>query len=350
MNIRFDGAVGPYERVVWAADPATRLRAIVAVHSTALGPAVGGVRFFPYDDDAAACIDVLRLAEAMTLKAAAAGLDLGGGKAVIIGDPRVLGTADLFHSFGEVVNALGGAYIAAEDVGTTMLDIEAIHSATPYVAGLTAEELGLDGDPSPSTSQGVLAAMLAAWEWDGHGPGLSGARVVVQGVGKVGAGVARRAAALGARIVVADLDGALAAAIAEELDGRVVPVERAIETSCDFLSPCALGGVIAPRTVPLLRCRWIVGSANNQLTHDGVARDLAAAGIGYVPDFIANAGGLVSVAAARHGHDRAGIESAVARIGDTVHELLANADDLGGTFLDHALRRARRNLSPRVTA
>jgi glutamate dehydrogenase/leucine dehydrogenase len=185
MRIIDDAAIGPYERVVHAIDEACGLNAIVAIHSTVLGPAVGGTRFLPYPSPASAAIDVLRLAEGMTLKAAAAGLDVGGGKAVIVVDPAQLRCPALWRAYAEVVDVLGGAYHAAEDVGTTVADMAALRAHTPHVLGLADPDAGHDGDPSPFTARGVLAAMRAAWVEETGTRSLEGVRVVVQGVGKV---------------------------------------------------------------------------------------------------------------------------------------------------------------------
>ena len=349
MNIIFDGAVGPYERVVWAGDPACGLRAIVAIHSTELGPAIGGVRFTSYPDDASAMVDALRLAEGMTIKAACAGLDIGGGKSVILGDPREIRTAALLRAFGRLVDRLGGTYWAAEDVGTTPADLKVIGRVTPYVVGRTSS--GFDGDPSPFTARGVLAAMRAVWDFAGEpGPGLSGARVAIQGVGKVGAALADAVADAGAQVIVADLDARRAERVAEMVGGRAVLPEDLLQTPCDFLAPCALGGVLTSEVARSLPCRFVVGSANNQLADGAVAERLAAAGVLYVPDFVANVGGLISAADARNGWDLTRVLSAVDQIGDRVREILGASDGDGATPLRHALAMARRRLEREVVA
>lgn len=343
MRVVDDAAVGPYERVVYAVDEPTGLRAIVAVHSTSLGPAIGGCRFYPYASEASAAIDAMRLAEGMTMKAAAAGLDLGGGKSVIVGDPATLKSPWLLRAFAKVVNHLGGAYYTAEDVGTTVDDMETLHGFSPYVVGLREGRLGGGGDPSPFTSRGVLAAMRGAWEEE-TGATLEGAHVVVIGVGKVGGGLARRLVAEGVRVSVADVDHARAAALGAEIGASVLDPEGAAFVACDVLAPCALGGLLTTTNVRKLRCRMVVGAANNQLVSDAVARDLAERGIGYVPDFVANAGGLISVAEELNGWDEQRVTERVDGIGDLVREMMREGLP-GETLLDTARRRATERIA-----
>lgn len=344
MRVIDDAAVGPYERVVHAVDEPTGLRAIIALHSTTLGPAIGGCRFYPYASEASAAIDAMRLAEGMTLKSAAAGLDLGGGKAVIVGDPSRLKTPWLLRAFAKMVGLFGGAYYTAEDVGTTVEDMEVIRGFVPYVVGLREGRLGGAGDPSPFTSRGVLAAMRGAWEEETGSPSLEGAQVVVIGVGKVGGGLARRLAAEGARVLVADVDHARATALGAEIGAAVLDPEGAAFAPCDILAPCALGGLLTPARAARLQCRWVVGAANNQLTSDRVAGDLADRGIGYVPDFIANAGGLIAVAEELNGWDAERVTERVDAIRETVRELARDALP-GETLLESARRRAAERIA-----
>ncbi len=336
MRVIDDAAVGCYERVVHAVDEASGLRAIVAIHSTALGPAVGGTRFLPYPSEASATLDALRLAEGMTLKAAAAGLPLGGGKAVIVGDPARLAGPALWRAYASVLDLLGGSYYTAEDVGTGVADMAAVRRHTPYALGSI--------DPSPMTALGVLAAIRAVREAEAGADALDGVSVVVQGAGKVGGALARLLAGAGARVGVSDIDGVRAAAVAAEIGARVVPAGDALFQPCDVLAPCALGGVLTPASVAALRCRWVVGSANNQLSRDEVADRLAERDIGYVPDFVANAGGLVSVGEELVGWDAGRVAAAVGRIGDVVRELIETVRAEGGTPLAVAMERARERL------
>jgi leucine dehydrogenase len=343
MRVLEDAAVGPFERVVHAVDEDSGLRAVVAVHSTAAGPAVGGTRFHPYPSSACATIDALRLAEGMTLKAAAAGLPVGGGKAVIAGDPHRLGSPALWRAYAEVVDLLRGAYYTAEDVGTTVADMAALRRHTPYVLGLPdgRDGAGWDGDPSPLTARGVVAAVRAAWDAETGMEDLEGARVVVQGVGKVGSRVAGLLAAEGARLWVCDADPARAEAVAAWTGAAALAPERALDHPCDVLVPCAMGGILRPETVPALGCRWVAGAANNQLSHGSVAALLAERGIGYVPDFIANAGGLIAVAEQLNGWDADRVRERVDGIGEVVGGLIEESRASGETTLAVALRRAR---------
>ena len=346
MRVLDDAAVGPFERVVYAVDEACGMRAVVAVHCTAPGPAVGGTRFHPYASDACATIDALRLAEGMTLKAAATGLPVGGGKAVIAGDPDRLRSADLWRAYAAVLELFAGAYYTAEDIGTTVADMAAVRRHTPYVLGVPDGSAGWDGDPSPLTARGVVAAIRAAWEADTGAGSLEGVRAVVQGVGMVGATVAGLLAAEGARLWVSDAQPARAAAAAAWTGATVIDPGDALEHPCEVLVPCAIGGVLRPETVAGLRCRWVVGAANNQLSDDSVADRLAELGIGYVPDFIANAGGLIAVAEQLNGWCAGQVRDRIDGIGDAVRELIEEAWASGETTQETALRRTRARLAP----
>ena len=283
-----------HERVVVGNDPATGLKAIIAIYSTELGPALGGTRLFPYQNDEAALMDALRLSRAMALKASAAGLSLGGGKAVIIGD-RASVTDDLWRSYGRLIDSLGGAYITAEDVGTTTNDMRIIAEKTRWVTGRAPADNG-GGDPSPVTARGVIRAMMATSQYLWDQDSLHGCRVAVQGVGKVGSSLVRHLVDEGADVVIADIVQESADALVEELDVKSVPSDEILSQDCDILAPCSLGGALNPETIPELNCRAIVGSANNQLATNADAMALASRDILYVPDFIANAAGLMQVA------------------------------------------------------
>ena len=344
-----DEAVGPYERVVWAHDPESGLQAIVAVHSTALGPAVGGCRFYPYPDQATAMLDALRLAESMTFKSAAAGLDLGGGKSVIIGDPRTVKTPELLTAFAAVLDLLDGQYYTAEDVGTSTTDMDFLRALTPYALGVSPE-MGGCGDPSPYTARGVVAAMRAGWKASSGARSLAGVRVAVQGAaGKVGAGVARLAAIEGATLVLSDIDADRLALIAAETGGTVVGSDQVLGIACDILSPCAMGGVLGDATVADLRCRLICGAANNQLESDEASMLLQARQIDYVPDFVANAGGIIAIAEERDGFDPDHAMALADGIGDTVLEIIGEAKADGASALSVARRRAARRLAAATT-
>ena len=335
-----DEAVGPYERVVWASDEATGLRAIVAVHSTALGPAVGGCRFYPYADPATAMMDVLRLAEGMTFKSAAAGLDLGGGKAVILGHPVTDKTPELLAAFARVLGRLDGQYYTAEDVGTSTADMDALRALTPFALGVSPENGGC-GDPSPYTARGVVAAMRAGWQASSGATSLDGARISIQGAaGKVGSGVARAAAAEGARLLLSDIDADRVDAVAAETGGTVVGADQALRVECDIVSPCAMGGVLNDASVAELNCRLVCGAANNQLASDDAAILLARRLIDFVPDFIANAGGIIAIAEERGGFDHERAIALADGIGDAVRDIIEEARVDGLSALNVARRRA----------
>lgn len=316
---------GGHELVAHGIDPSSGLMAIVAIHSTRLGPALGGTRFQRYPDEASALTDALRLSEGMTLKAAAAGLDLGGGKAVIVGDPALAGP-DLWAAYGRMVDRLGGAYITAEDVGTTVADMVEVRRHTRWVTGLPIDQGG-SGDPSPMTARGVRAAMTAAAEHLWGTADLGGRRVAIQGVGKVGSGLARLLAADGAEVVVADARTDVARSVADAAGATVADPDEVLFADVDIVAPCALGAVLSPTTIPRLRCAAVVGSANNQLAHEGDAKLLADAGILYAPDFVANAGGIINIASEIDGgYDAEAAARRVDGIHDTMVAIFERAD------------------------
>jgi len=323
---------------------------VVAIHSTVLGPALGGCRFRPYDSMVDAVDDAVRLGRAMAAKASLAGLDLGGGKAVIIGDPAHDRTDEMMLTFGRLVEQLGGSYITAEDVGTTTADMDLIGTCTRHVVGRSKAGGGA-GDPSADTASGVLVAMQAAL---GHLDGtegaaeLAGRRVVVLGLGKVGRPLVRQLVAAGAEVVVADIDRATVTAIASELPVAVVAPDRAIDQPCDVFAPCALGGIIDASSIGRLRCEAVVGSANNQLAEPADAQRLADAGVLYAPDYVVNAGGLIHVAGELQGFDADRVATRVAGIGDTLRALFAEADRDGITPSRAADRLARRRIERRL--
>ncbi len=317
-----------HEEVLYGHDPVSGLKAIIAIHSTALGPALGGTRFFPYRTEDEALRDVLRLAKGMSYKSAAAGLDLGGGKAVIIGDPAELRSERLFRSFGRLVDSLGGRYVTAEDVGTTTADMITIATETTHVTGLP-EAHGGSGDPSPATARGVLAAMRAVSEhlWDTDD--LSDRTVAVQGVGKVGASLVERLTKAGAKTVVADVSTDAVNAVAAAHGSVVVEPDQIFDVDCDIFAPCAMGGAINETTVGRLNCTAVVGSANNQLETESQANELAARGILYAPDFVANAGGIINIANEFTGYDWRKAAVAIDRIHGNTARVLATAKERG---------------------
>jgi leucine dehydrogenase len=290
------------------------------VHSTALGPSLGGIRFWRYPSEHDAVVDVLRLSEAMSLKAAAAGLHQGGGKAVVlVDDPDAPRTDALLRAMGRSIDDLGGRYIAAEDVGATPHDMQVIASETPWVTGL--EGPGGSGDPSPMTAYGVVQAMGAVLDELGGNGALAGKRVVVDGVGHVGTHLARLLAEEGARVAVADVNRERVDGLVREIGAEPLSTERVLEEDCDILAPCALGGVLNEKTIPRLQCRAVCGAANNQLADASDDDALAGRGILYAPDFVVNAGGIINLAEEFVGYDRERARKHTAQVADTVRRV-----------------------------
>jgi leucine dehydrogenase len=322
----FDKLGGEYEEVVFFHDPPTNLRAIIAIHSTTLGPALGGTRFYPFRSDQDALTDVLRLARGMTYKAAAAGLDLGGGKAVIVGDPKRIKTEELLRAYGRFIETLGGRYITAEDIGTAREDMDIIRRETRYVTGV-APELGGSGDPSPVTAYGVFLGMQACAEeaWQEHS--LKGRRVAVQGVGKVGYHLVKHLVEEGANVVVSDVDVDSVARAVRDFGVETAEAEKIHALECDVFAPCAMGGIINDDTIPDLRCRVVAGSANNQLGGPEHGEALAKLGILYAPDYVINAGGLINVAIELQGYDDRRARAQVQGIYRTLREIFHIARD-----------------------
>jgi leucine dehydrogenase len=318
----------------------------IAVHSTALGPALGGVRMWHYDSAEHGVADAMRLARAMTYKAAAAGLDLGGGKGVICvptpGRPVAEPRRQMLLDFGDAVESLDGRYVTAEDVGTGAADMVAIAERTAHVVGLPTERGGR-GDPSPLTARGVLAAIAACLEHRVGNPSLAGIRVCVIGVGNVGSRLARMLAGAGAELAISDIEPAHRA-LAEELGAAWLDPREAIAAECDVLAPCALGGAIDAAAVARLRCQIVCGSANNVLSDERLADALAAREILLAPDFIVNAGGLINVYAELRDLDDEVVLRLVDRIGPTLRRILAAADRKGVTPLAAAQEQSRERL------
>lgn len=329
-----------------AADPASGLRALVAVHSTVLGPSLGGTRFRPYTSLEEAAVDVCRLARGMTYKHAACGNDQGGGKAVIIGEPAELRSDELLVAYGRFVDGLGGRYLTAEDVGTTQADMDRLRAITPFVTG-TSPELGGSGDPSPATAWGVFCAMGAVAERVWGDRSLAGRHVVVLGTGKVGSALARHLTGAGARLTLADVRAEVVGPLAAELGAAVVAPGEAVTTECDILSPCALGGLLDAATIPALRCAAVCGAANNQLATDEDGERLGERGILYAPDYVVNAGGVINIAdeTAPGGYDRDRAFDRVEAIADTLGRVFDLADRLGLTTAAAADRLAEDRLA-----
>ena len=285
-----------HERVELVHDRASGLTAILAIHSSHLGPGAGGTRFWHYPDPAMAMRDALRLSRGMSYKNAMAGLPMGGGKAVILANAARDKTPGMMAAFGDAIEALGGAYVTAEDVGMTEADMAAIAARTSYVTGLPAEGAGgKGGDPGPHTSRGVFLGLREAVRAGLGKQSLSGVHVAVQGTGSVGSGLARHLAAQGARLTLADIDSERAARLAAELGGTAVPADAIMDTECDVFSPCALGAIIDDESIARLRAPVVAGGANNQLARAEHGDMLAERGILYAPDYVINAGGIIAV-------------------------------------------------------
>lgn len=322
---------------------------IVAVHSTTLGPALGGCRMWRYASSADAARDALRLSRAMTFKAAAAGLNLGGGKSVISLPPGPPPTGKerraVLEDFADTVNVLEGSYVTAEDVGTSSRDMSVIAGHTKWVTGLPRGRGG-SGDPSPFTAIGVEAAMRASCHRVFGSSSLKGRSIAVIGAGRVGSRVAQFVSKAGAKVLLADIDESKKA-LAKEIGARWTDPTSALLADVDIVAPCALGGMVNGHSVQRLRCRIICGSANNQLAHDGLAEDLAKRGILYAPDFIANAGGLINVATELdpEGYDRARTRRRALGIEETMEHIYDEAEHAQTTPLAAAYSLARRRLS-----
>lgn len=316
-------APGGYEQVIYCQDQDSGLRTIIVIHDTTLGPALGGIRMRPYASETEALQDVLRLAKAMTYKASAAGLDLGGGKSVIIGSPDDKSEA-LFRSMGRFIQSLGGRYVAATDIGTTGEDLTHVRLETPWVTGVPPEWGGL-GDTSILTGLTVYLGMKAGAEAVWGADSLSGKRIALQGAGKVGMHLMEHLHKEGANLFVADVAREAAARAAQRFGASVVPVDEIYDQDCDIFSPNGLGGVINDDTIPRLRCRLVCGGANNQLAEDRHGLALEAQGIVYTPDFVVNSGGVISAAADLRGAPLAWAEGIARRVGDTTRRVLARA-------------------------
>lgn len=331
-----------HEQVVFVADAPTGLRAVIAVHSTALGPSLGGIRFWHYAAEEDAVRDVLRLSEAMTWKAALAGLHQGGGKAVVlVDDPDRRRDEALLRRLGETIDELGGRYLAAEDVGATTRDMDVLATVTPWVTGVS-EAAGGSGDPSPVTARGVLGAQRAARRAvDGPDAELAGTRVAIQGAGKVGAHLAALLSEAGAQVVLADLHPDRADAVAAEVGGTTVAADEILTVDADIVAPCALGGVLTAATAARLGARIVCGGANNQLADESVADALAGHGVVYVPDFLANAGGIMNLAEEFTGYSAERAYARAAQIEETTAGVLDRARREGETPERVALTMAR---------
>jgi len=331
-----------HEQLVFVRDRASGLRGIIAVHSTALGAAFGGCRMWPYVSEAEAVTDVLRLARGMTAKAAICELPLGGGKAVILGDPKHDKTPALLRAMAQAVDRLGGRYIIADDMGTTLDDLALMREVTPHTAAATAAARA----PLPVTAYGVMSAIKAAVAHRFGRANLAGLRIAVQGLGHVGFPLCGCLHGAGARLVVTDLDRGRVARAVGAFGAEAVAPEAIWDQPVDLLAPCALGGVLNDDTIPRLRAAIVCGGANNQIAAARHADLLAGRGILYVPDYVANAGGVIDYHQERIGDDRPeAVLRAVGRIGRITRDLLEEAARSGRTPLAVADRRVAERLA-----
>jgi leucine dehydrogenase len=320
-----------HEQVVFCSDDASGLKAIIAVHNSNLGPALGGCRMWHYASENDAIRDVLRLARGMTYKSALAGLQLGGGKSVIIGNPRTDKTPALLDAFARALNQLNGRYVAAEDSGTNVADMKYLAERTPHVAGIidkpSHEAEGMrSGDPSPATAYGTFFGIRAAVKRKLGRDSLDGLRVAIQGVGNVGFDLARQLKDAGAQLWVADIHEENLVRAREELGARALAPEAIYAADVDVFAPCAMGAILNDETIPQLRASIVAGAANNQLAEVRHGSELMRRGILYAPDYVINAGGIIDIYHERIGFDRPALLRHLEGIHDTLLEIFERAD------------------------
>ncbi len=301
MAVFKDSAFDDHERVIFCRDAQTGLKAIIAIHSTALGPAAGGTRLWAYESDDVALHDVLRLSHAMSYKNAMAGLKFGGGKAVIIMTPDFDGTDALYEKYAGFIDQLNGAYVTAEDVGMSVKIMQTIARKTQYVSGLPAKEGQAGGDPSPKTSYGIFRGIEATVAFQLGCDAVDGLTIAVQGVGNVGYHLCRFLAEAGAKLVVADIDEARVKRACDEFGATAVAHDEIMMQKADVLAPCALGATINAQSIPAMKTTIVAGGANNQLETPEDGQALSAAGILYAPDYVINGGGIINVASEYYG-------------------------------------------------
>lgn len=333
-----------HEGVHLFTDPASGLRAVIAVHSTALGPAAGGARFWHYESGERAITDALRLSRGMSFKNAMAGLELGGGKGVVLAPERgaTITTAQL-EAFGRAVESLGGRYVTAEDVGMSEARMKIIAGQTRYVSGLPVASGAAGGDPGPYTAHGVYLGVRAAAARGLGASDMKGVRVAIQGVGSVGGGLARLLVKDGAVLTIADVDQARAEAMAAELGATAVPSDAILAQDVDLFSPNALGAILTAETIPTLKARVVAGGANNQLATHADGLRVHERGILYAPDYVINAGGIINVGLEYLGHgDEAEVMARIARIPDRLTEVWDESDRTGRPASDVADQIAKR--------
>lgn len=332
-----------YERVVRGVDPQTGLHAIVAVHDTTLGPALGGLRMWNYESEDAALFDVKRLSKGMSYKSAVAHTGLGGGKAVIIGDAKAIKSEELYLGMGRLVDSLGGLYTTAEDVNTTIGDLEIVRRSTKYVSGLSRDDGG-SGNPSPYTAYGVYLGVRAALGWAYGNDDPKGKTIAVQGVGAVGGGLAERLSEAGAKVFAADRNQKRLDELSKSHGIEQIAADEILTMECDLLAPCALGGILNDDSIPKLRTKVIAGAANNLLLKPEHGKALADRDVLYAPDYVINAGGIVNVSVEFHdgGYNEEVAMRKIERIPQALKELwtIAKEEDIAPS--DAADRLAQR--------
>ncbi|HLG22058.1 MAG TPA: Glu/Leu/Phe/Val dehydrogenase dimerization domain-containing protein [Candidatus Manganitrophaceae bacterium] len=332
-----------HEQVLFCSDAPSGLQAIIAIHSTRLGPALGGCRMWPYPTFDAALSDVLRLSKAMTYKAAISGLSLGGGKSIIWGDPRKDKTEKKLSAFAKYVGSLGGRYVVAEDVGISLSDIERMRQVTPYVAGFPLEQGG-SGDPSPATAYGVFCGMRACLEEVFGSGSFQGKKVAIQGMGKVGYALAELLHQAGAKLYISDMDPERVAMGTRAFSADPLLGHEIYRVECDIYAPCALGGSLNERTIPRLSCPIVAGSANNQLETPQAALLLEERKILYAPDYVINAGGLINISDELTGYSKERATQKIERIYDRLKAVFALAKKESISTSEAADRLARERL------
>lgn len=332
-----------YEQLVFCHDENSGLRAIIAIHDTTLGPALGGARMWTYESEADAVRDALRLARGMTYKNAVAGLNLGGGKTVIIGDPNKDKSEALFRAFGRFVQGLNGRYITAEDVGTTEEDMDIIHEETDFVTGVSPA-FGSGGNPAPVTAYGVYRGMKAAAKVAFGDENLSGKTIAVQGLGNVAFNLCRHLSEEGANLVVTDINEERVEQAVKQFGAKAVGVNDIYGVECDIFSPNALGGVLNDETIPLLKCRVVAGAANNQLREERHGDMLEDNQIVYAPDYVLNAGGVINIADELLGYNR---ERAMKKV-ETIYNAILNVFAIAHEYKIPSYRAADRIAEERI--
>ena len=341
-----------HEQILFCNDNATGLRAIIAIHNTVLGPSLGGTRMWNYRNELEALNDVLRLSRGMTYKSSVAGLNLGGGKAVIIGDPRKIKNEALLRRFGKFVDSLGGKYITAEDVAMTSRDMETIHMETEYVSGLP-ENMGGSGDPSPVTAYGVYVSMKASAKEVWGSDSLAGKKVLVQGIGHVGEVLVDYLSKDGAKVYINDINEERLKLVAAAYKAEVVSADVMFDLDIDIYAPCALGATVNDNTLGRLKCKIICGAANNQLADEKIHGEaVAKQGILYAPDYVVNAGGIINVYYELEGYNRERAMAHAEKIYATTHNIfqMAKADGIPTYMAANRLAEQRIEAIARINA